>query len=335
MTNRTAPKLLAVSLSTLLVSGCLSVMPSLAPKAKNIEANISAEFPYDSKFVSVKGSRMHYVDVGEGPVMVLVHGNPTSSYLWRNVIPELSGSHRVIALDLIGMGQSDKLDIPYRLADHIAYFEGFMEALELEDVTLVLHDWGGGIGLDYAAGHSDNIRAIAVMESVVKPMYWKDADMATKFMFRQFRDPDKGFQINAERNYFVEKLLPMMAGRELSAEEAEVYRAPYQTVESRRPVAQWPMEIPLDGEPADNAARIGANYDWLKSSDVPVLLITATPGVIFNKKVTAEVTSDIPRMEVVNIGSGMHYIQEVQPTLIGQTIDSWSADLQLSEADKG
>ena len=330
MSKRASPKLFAVSLSALLVSGCLSVMPAIAPKAKNVAPNISAEFPFDSKFVEVNGSQMHYVDVGEGPVVVLVHGNPTSSYLWRNIIPELSHSHRVIALDLIGMGKSGKPDIAYRLDDHIEFFEGFMTALALENITLVLHDWGGGIGLDYAANHSDNVRAIAIMEAVVKPVYWEDADMATRFLFKQFRQPEKGFEINAERNYFVKKLLPMMSGRSLSDAEASAYGAPYQTVESRRPVAQWPMEIPFDNDPADNAQRIGSNYDWLKSSDVPVLLITATPGVIFNKKVAAEVSAEIPRMDVISIGSGMHYIQEVQPKLIGETLNTWMINTSVN-----
>lgn len=233
------------------------------------------------------------------------------------------------------MGQSEKPDIAYRLEDHITYFERFIEELALQDITLVLHDWGGGIGLDYAANHADNIRAIAVMEAVIKPMFWKDADMASRFMFGQFRDPEKGFEINAGRNYFVEKLLPMMAGRKLTSEESAVYGAPYPTLESRRPVAQWPMEIPLDNEPADNAARIGGDYNWLKSSEVPLLLVTATPGLIFNKKIIADVQSDIPRMEVVNVGSGLHYIQETQLTLIGQIVSNWSVNLDVNQTKEG
>ncbi|MEL7452104.1 MAG: haloalkane dehalogenase [Pseudomonadota bacterium] len=322
-----AVKLGVALASAMMLSGCLTVMPAMAPKAKNVQAEISAEFPYESQFISVDGQNMHYVEQGSGDVIVLLHGNPTSSYLWRNVIPELSETNRVIAVDMIGMGKSDKPDIPYRLSDHIDYFTGFMDAMDLQDVTLVLHDWGGGVGLDYAAHHADNVRGIALMEAVMRPVYWEDAGFAEKFLFTKFRDEEEGFELNAERNYFVEKVLPMMSGRKLTDAEQAAYEAPFPTVESRRPVAQWPMEIPIDDQPADNAERIGANYNWLKTADTPVLLITADPGVIITKDARAEIAADIPRLEMVNIGSGMHYIQEVQPVLIGETIENWESKL--------
>ena len=309
--------------AALALTGCLSVMPVMAPKAKNVQDDISGEFPFTSKFVDVNGSQMHYVEQGEGAPIILVHGNPTSSYLWRNIIPGLSAHGRVIAVDLIGMGKSDKPDIDYRFASHAEYFEGFVEALDLADVTLVLHDWGGGIGLDYAASHPENVKAIALMEAVMKPMRWEDADFATRYLFGKFRDKQDGPRINGERNYFVTTLLPMMTGRKLTEEESAAYQAPYPTVESRKPVVQWPMEIPISGAPADNAERIGSNYEWLKTSDTPLLLLTAKPGLIVNKNLLAELQEDLPRMEVKSIGSGLHYIQEVQPERITYELSLW------------
>lgn len=320
-----------LGLSSLLVSsvlaGCMSIMPAVAPKAKNIEPNISDAFPYESRFVEVNGSRMHYVESGTGPVVVLVHGNPTSSYLWRNVIPQLDDDHRVIALDLIGMGKSDKPNLDYRLDDHIEYFDGFMSELGLRDATLVLHDWGGGIGLTYARNHSDNVKAVALMEAVIMPMSMSDADMATSFLFTRFRDPEKGVKINGEDNYFVEKLLPMMSGRKLTEAEKQAYEAPFQTVESRKPVWQWPMEIPFDGTPADNAATLSANLDWMKSTDTPLLLLTAEPGIIWTKKTLPLLKAELPDLQTVSVGSGLHYIQEVQPTEIGKVLNAWSTSL--------
>jgi len=309
----------------LLLAGCLAVMPAMAPKAKNVEANISAAFPYQYRYVDVRGARMAYVEAGDpnGPPIVLVHGNPTSVYLWRNVIPHLENSGRVIAVDLIGMGESAKPDIDYRFADHAAYFSGFIDALGLKDLVLVLHDWGGGVGFDYAARNEDNVRGVAFFEAVVKPMSLDDADFATRYLFGRFRDPEDGHKIIAVNNYFVEKLLPMMSGRELSDAEMAVYRSPYPTVESRKPVAQWPREIPLDGVPADNAARTGGNFEWLKSSDTPLFMLYADPGMIWTEKTRGPLMEELPRMQTETIGSGLHYLQEVQPTRVGEAIAAW------------
>lgn len=330
--NSSFLKSVMIGTSTLILSGCLSVMPALAPKAKNVEQNISAEFPYTYRYANVNGDNMAYIEAGnpDGPVVVLVHGNPTSAYLWRNVIPHLDQDSRIIAVDLVGMGQSAKPDIDYRLSDHAAYFQGFMETMGLTDVVLVLHDWGGGVGLDYAAKNPQNIRGIAHFEAALKPMSLSDADFATRFLFGRLRDPEAGHRIIAEDNYFVEKMLPMMSGRDLTEQEMAAYRAPYPDVESRKPVRQWPLEIPLDGEPADNTKRMGDNYDWLVNSDVPVLMLYAEPGMIWTKKTRPQLTNDMPRMKVVSIGSGMHYLQEVQPTKIGQELSEWISSLETN-----
>jgi len=313
----------AAGIAAIALSGCLQVMPLLAPDARDVEPDISAAFPYESRFASVMGSRMHYVEQGEGDPILLIHGNPTSAYLWRNVIPHLSGQGRVIAVDMIGFGKSDKPDIAYRFEDHAAYIEAFIEALQLENLTLVLHDWGGAVGLDYAARNPDNVRGVAFMEAVIRPMSWESANFAERYLFQTFRDPDRGERILAEQNYFVETLLPMMSGRRLSEEEMAAYRAPFPTVESRRPVAQWPREIPIGGEPARNVERIGANYAWLRSSDTPVLLIYAEPGMIVKPAFREQLEKELPRLETRFVGSGLHYLQEVQPTRIGEALADW------------
>ncbi len=328
-----APAKLFAAAALIAQSGCLAVMPALAPKAKDVEANISAAFPYESRFAEVNGSQMRYVEVGTGDPIVLIHGNPTSAYLWRNVMPHLKGSGRVIALDLIGMGESDKPDIAYRFEDHAEYVAGFIEALGLQNITLVLHDWGGALGLDYAARSPDNVRAIVFLEAVMRPMSLKDADFGARYVFGRLRDPAQNHKIVAEDNYFVEKLLPMMTGRDLSDAEMAAYRAPFPTVESRRPVAQWPLEIPLDGEPVRNVRRIGANYAWLKAAETPVLMLYAEPGMIVRPNVRKALESELPRMRTTSVGSGLHYLQEVQPTRIGVEIARWIETRPGAEGD--
>ena len=319
-------------LTATLLAGCMSIFPLLAPTADDVEPNISSDFPYDYKRLAVGESEIAYVEAGDpdGTPILLVHGNPTSGYLWRNVIPHLEQSGRVIAPDLIGMGSSGKPDIAYRFEEHADYFAGFIEALQLQSVVLVLHDWGGGVGFDYAARHEDNVQAIAFFEAVVKPMSLDDADFATRYLFGRFRDEEDGHEIIAVDNYFVETLLPMMSGRELSDVEMAAYRAPYPTVASRAPVAQWPREIPLDGEPADNTQRIGDNFAWLRASDIPLLMLYAEPGMIWTEATRPGLVEALPRMEAVSIGSGLHYLQEVQPTKIGVTIAAWLKRLSES-----
>ncbi len=311
-----------VGMALALFPQCLDLIPMLAPSV-DAEPNLSAEFPYESRFITVKGSRMHYVEIGEGDPILLVHGNPTSSYLWRNVIPKLEISGRVIAVDLIGMGKSDKPDLDYTFVDHAEYFTAFVDAMQLKDVTLVVHDWGGGLGFDYAAKHADNVRGIAFMEAVVRPMDWSIASPPEKYIFGRFRDPEDGHQINAVDNYFVEKLLPMMAGRNLSKTEMDHYRSPFPTVESRKPVAMWPQELPFLDESNRNVERIGGNYKKIQESDIPLLLLHGEPGAIFKPEVVEIVKSEIPRLKTVHVGGGIHYLQESQPSKIGASVAAW------------
>jgi haloalkane dehalogenase len=240
-----------------------------------------------------------------------------------NIIPALSENNRVIGIDMIGMGQSDKPDITYRFDDHAAFMDAALAELGLRDVTLVAHDWGGAIALDYAARHPSNVRGIALLEAVIRPMTRNDANFVERFMFGQLRDPVLGPRLSGDENYFIEKMIPMMTGRRLTDAEMAAYNAPYPTRETRLPVWQWPVEIPIDGTPADNAERIGANYAWLRQSDVPVLLLAASPGTIIKTPFVAGLQSDIPRLEVRSIGPGLHYIQETNPRRIGAELADW------------
>lgn len=293
---------------------------------------ISAEFPFERQYVEVNGHRMAYVEEGSGPVVLFVHGNPTSSYLWRNVIPFVSDDHRAIAVDLIGMGASDKPEIGYTFQDHYAYLEGFIDALGLQDITLVLHDWGGGLGSYYATNHSENVRAIVMMEAAAPPALpipsWDMvADPQVRATFQGFRDPQMGPQIILEQNMFIEGLLPSSVIRPLSEAEMEAYRAPYPTPESRQPILVWPNEIPIEGEPARNVAVMQEIAGWLGSSDQPKLYLYASPGLIITPDVAAFIPQVMSNVQTRFIGAGIHYIQEDQPEVIGRNISDWLRDV--------
>jgi haloalkane dehalogenase len=266
---------------------------------------------------------MHYVDEGSGDPIVLLHGNPTSSYLWRNIIPNLATKGRVVAVDMIGMGMSGKPDIGYRFDDHATYFTAFMNRLNLRNVTLILHDWGGAVGLDFAANNPDRIKAIAFMEALVRPMTSGDSNFVERYMFDQFRGDRSGQELLIEQNYFIEQALSMFAGRALTETEMAAYRTPYLIAEDRLPVAQWPKEIPIDGTPRDNAITLQENYDWLRGADVPTLLIAATPGAIIKAPMVQSLQQDIPRLDVAQIGAGLHYIQETAPHRISAALNAW------------
>ena len=278
-----------------------------------------------SRFADVEGSRMHYLEIGKGDPVLFLHGNPTSSYLWRNVLPRVSRQGRCIALDLIGMGKSDKPDIAYRFVDHARYVKGFVEALGLTNLTLVIHDWGAALGLDYACRHASNVRAVALMEGLYRPMTWKEQPLFLRWMFRRLRHPVKGRKMIVDKNFFVERLLPMMTVRTLTAEEMDRYREPFLVPESRRPVQMWPREIPFDGDPPDVHARLQETATWLSGSSIPKLLLWVKPGGIIKKKDVAWLRREVPNLEDVYLGKGRHFIQEDHPEAIGDAVANWLA----------
>ena len=274
--------------------------------------------------VEVLGSRMAYVERGSGAPILLLHGNPTSSYGWRNVIPHLEPLGRCIAPDLIGMGQSDKPDLAYRFADHARYLEAFIEALALDEVTLVVHDWGSALGFDWMARHPGAVRRIAFFEAFVAPLPGFEAlRPATQELFRQFRTPGVGERLVLEENAFIERVLPGATLRPLSPAEMDAYRAPYPDPASRRPTLAWPREIPIAGEPADVLAVFERYRAELQKSPIPKLLLTADPGVLIPAPLVAWCREHLPNLEVVELGPGRHFLQEDHPDAIGRAVADW------------
>lgn len=294
------------------------------PDSTMAVANISAEFPFDSRFVKVHGSTMHYVESGAGDPIVFLHGNPTSSYLWRNVIPHLSPLGRCIAPDLIGMGRSGKPEIEYRFFDHVRYVEGFLETLGLRDVTLVIHDWGSALGFDYAMRHPKNIKAIAFLEAIVLPLPDLQAfPDGMREMFRAFRSPDQGRKLIIDQNIFIESVLPNAILRKLSEEEMNRYREPFLEPKSREPLWRWPNEIPIGGEPADVEAVVTDYNLKLQQSEIPKLLLYATPGAVLTAPLVEWCRRSLKNLTAVNVGAGVHYLQEDHPHEIGAAIADW------------
>lgn len=288
-----------------------------------------SEAPLAKQTVDVRGRRMAYHARGEGRPILFLHGNPTSSYLWRDVIPELEGHGRLIAPDLIGMGDSDKLPNPqpdtYRFTTHRDFLDGFISAVigDSEQVALVVHDWGSALGFDWANRHSDRVRGIAYMEAIVRPIAgWEEWSPSATPVFQGFRS-DKGEQMILDRNLFVERVLPGSVLRKLSDAEMAEYRKPFVQREDRWPTLTWPREIPIAGEPADVVAIAAAYSQWLATSDMPKLFVNADPGAILIGAPREFCRTWRNQTEVTVPGS--HFIQEDSGAAIGQAIAQWIA----------
>ena len=285
----------------------------------------AAEHP--KKYVEVLGKRMAYVELGEGDPIVFQHGNPTSSYLWRNIMPHVQHLGRCIALDLIGMGDSQKLEDSgpdrYTFAEHYSYFSAALAELGVnENVTLVIHDWGSALGFHWANRHRDAVQGICYMEAIVAPFpTWDDFSKDAAPLFQGFRSP-AGEEMVLDKNIFVERVLPGSVLRGLTDDEMAVYRRPFEHPgEDRRPTLTWPRQIPIEGEPADVAA-IAADYSaWLAASDVRKLFINAEPGAILVGR-QRELCRAWPNQTEVTV-AGSHFIQEDSPDEIGQAIVDW------------
>jgi haloalkane dehalogenase len=285
---------------------------------------ISAAFPFESRFVEVKGSKIHYVEEGSGDPVLFLHGNPTSSYLWRNIIPHVSSSQRAIAMDLIGMGKSDKPEIEYRFFDHYEYVDGFIKALGLENITFVVHDWGSGLGLHYARQNEGNVKAIAMMEAILAPVpTWDDFPPDFVATFQAFRAPDVGWEMIVNQHMFVEGILPAAIVRDLSDEEMDRYREPYVETASRTPLWRWPNELPIAGEPPDVVDAIATYNGWLQETEIPKLLFHATPGAILPPALVEWCVANLKSLDTVDLGQGIHFVQEDHPHQIGEALADW------------
>ena len=293
---------------------------------------ISAALPYKKQRRRVLGSEMAYVEVGEGDPIVFLHGNPTSSYLWRNVIPHLESLGRCIAPDLMGMGDSDKLPHSgpgsYRFVDQRRYLDALLEALDVrERVTLVVHDWGSGLGFDWANRHRDAVKGIAYMEAIVGPQGWDHWDIMKMRPFLEALRSDAGEAMVLQDNFFIEKILPGAVLRTLSAEEMTEYRRPFtEPGEGRRPTLTFPREIPIEGNPADVAEIVSAYGAWLATSNVPKLFVKAEPGALLGGGANLATARSWPAQTEVTV-KGIHFIQEDSPDEIGRAIANWSGSL--------
>ena len=278
------------------------------------------------KTVSVNGKTISYAEMGEGDPIIFQHGNPTSSYLWRNIMPHLAVQGRCIAIDLIGMGDSDKLEDSgpdrYTLLEHRDYFDAALDALGVTSkVTFVIHDWGSALGFDWANRYSDSVIGIAYMESIVRPVSWDDWPEAARGVFQGFRS-SAGEDMVLDKNVFVERVLPGSIIRDLSDEEMEVYRRPFKNPgEERRPTLTWPRQIPIEGEPAEVVELVQSYADWLSKSDMPKLFINAEPGAILIGP-QREFCRSWPNQQEVTV-AGNHFLQEDSPNEIGEAIAQW------------
>jgi haloalkane dehalogenase len=293
---------------------------------------ISSAFPYQKKRQKIFDREMAYVEVGEGDPIVLLHGNPTSSYLWRNVVPHLQPLGRCIVPDLIGMGDSDKLPDSgpgsYRFVEHRRYLDALLEALDVrERVTLVIHDWGSALGFDWANRHRDAVKGIAYMEAIVGPQHWDHWDIFNMRPALEALRSDEGDTMVLRDNFFIEEILPKAILRPLSDEEMAQYRRPFaEPGEGRRPTLTWPRQIPIEGEPADVAEIAAAYANWLKTSSVPKLFIKAEPGGILSHGAVLDFARSLPAQTEVTV-AGIHYVQEDSPDEIGQAIVKWMGTL--------
>jgi haloalkane dehalogenase len=300
------------------------------------ESNISSDFPFTLNYAEVLGSKMAYIDTGNtaktSAIAIFLHGNPTSSYIWRNIIPHVSPQLRCVAPDLIGMGKSSKPDIAYRFVDHARYLDDFLDAVVPNGkVVIVGQDWGSALGFHWAHRHQDRVAGLAFMEFIRPFPTWDDA-MAEQFQknFKAFRTPGVGQKLIMEDNVFVKGLLPAGVARALSSAEQAYYESPFPDAKSREPVYRWPNELPIEGLPVDVYGIAEKYHEWLLSSQVPKLLFWATSGVFVTDEQARWYLENLKNVKGVFLGEGVHYLQEDHPHRIGKEIAEFVDGLALS-----
>ena len=293
---------------------------------------MSSDMPPVKRRQEVLGQTMAYIEVGVGDPIVFLHGNPTSSYLWRNVIPYMRDLGRCIAPDLIGMGDSSKLPdsgpASYTFVEHRRYLDALLDGLGVQErVTLVVHDWGSALGFDWANRHRDGVKGVAYLEALVRPSTWAEFPSEARPMFEALRSP-AGEAMVLEQNVFVERGLPGSVLRQLTEEEMAEYRRPFvEPGESRRPTLTWPRQIPIDGEPADVDAIVRSYSQWLSTSQIPKLFIKGEPGAVLGSGPGVDFCRSWPQQTEVTV-AGIHYLQEDSPDAIGQTVADWLRSLE-------
>ena len=284
---------------------------------------------WDKKYIDVLGKQIAYVEMGEGDPIIFQHGNPTSSYLWRNIMPQLQSLGRCIAMDLIGMGDSEKLEddgsMTYSYAVHKKYFDGFLSEMGIKNnATLVIHDWGSALGFNWAYDNPEIVKGICYMEAIVKSMQWEDWNEDAKGIFQGFRSP-AGEEMILKKNLFIEAVLPGSILRKLSDEEMNEYRRPFSDEKSRQPTLDWPRQIPLENDPPEICETVDSYSQWMAKNDLPKLFINAEPGAILIGKQREYCRTWRNQTEVTV--KGTHFIQEDSPNEIGNAIFDWLNDI--------
>ncbi|MGM0498232.1 MAG: haloalkane dehalogenase [Bacteroidota bacterium] len=276
-----------------------------------------------TQYLKVNNAYIHFIEQGTGEPILFLHGNPTSSYIWRHIIPCLNEEARCIAPDLIGMGKSDKPNIEYNFMDHYVFIRDFIKNMELTNVTLVLHDWGSALGFYYAMNHPDNIKAIAFMESIIKPWKWKNLKWNYRLAFRFLRTPGIGEAMIYGRNAFLNDVLPNLIQRKLKKNELRIYKAPFKKSSHRKPMLKWPREIPINGRPKHTYQIVSGYSNFLKYSVHPKLLLYAQTGAMIRKKEVKWAQSQFRNLTCQYVGPGLHFLQEDQPEEIGLKLKEW------------
>ena len=288
------------------------------------EKNISSDFPFESRYVTVNDAEIHYIEQGEGDPILFIHGIPTSNYLWRNIIPDVSQYGRCIAPDLVGMGKSSKPDIAYSVFEQIIYINRFIEAMKLTNITLVVHGWGSVIGLDYAMRNQENIKGLVFYESHLRPAI--DSDMLSlpvQQIASLLSNYDLSHEAIMQENYFITKFLPSCVLRQLTEEELKKYEEPFQTKESRQPLWQYAQELPIGGR-ANDVVNLISNYsEKLQQSKLPKLLMYAIPGFITTIETVRWCNDRLNNLKVVDLGEALHFVQETNPRKFSQTLADW------------
>ncbi len=276
------------------------------------------------KQVNVHGSTMHYVVAGHGKPVLFVHGIPTSSYIWHHILPTVSEKAQCIALDLIGMGHSDKPKIAYTIDDHLHYFSGFIEALNLSDITLVLHGWGSVIGLTYAMRHPEKIKSLVLIESYVRlPQSLADIPLPVYELMQLAKEPERAKRLVIDENYLVEKILPGITLKHLSAEELDIYRKPFVTKESRQVLWQFVQEQP-HSKPDSQVSKYIADYSaWLQKTDIPKLMMYAVPGFLTPIATVAWAKQHLPQLQLVDLGEGLHFLPITCAAEVAKALANW------------
>ncbi|WNS46278.1 haloalkane dehalogenase [Paenibacillus sp. MMS20-IR301] len=287
---------------------------------------LRTDFPFESHYQEVNGHRLHYIDQGKGDPILFLHGNPTSSYTWRNIIPRLEGYGRCIAVDLMGMGRSDKPGTGYSFLVQAGYIEQFIEKLKLSRLTIVGHDWGAAIGLHYAMRHQDKIRGIALLEpQALRPCAdWSEFSPPEAVeLFQQLRDPGQGWPFMRDNNVFIEGMLHTVINRKISMEELEHYREPFLDPQTRKPLWVFPNQIPVFGQPSEVVQAVEERNLWFTAAAVPKLLLYADPGCNVREPQVNWCREHLPNLTAQSVGTGFHHLAEEQPQAVIACLSEW------------